>query len=229
MDSPLVQLALLPLAGVACGCLPSGVLIARAHNVDLRTTGSGNVGATNVGRVLGRKWGLLCFVLDVAKGFAPAFVAAVMFAGQQGQTPSPAVQGGWLLTGLGAIAGHIFNPLLRFRGGKGVATALGVVLGIWPYLTLTGLAAFGVWIAVVLISRYVSLASIVAALAFVPLLIVMHLRTWLMLWPLIIFAAAMVALIIIRHRGNIARLLNGTENKIGRQTRQEDEKLKARS
>jgi glycerol-3-phosphate acyltransferase PlsY len=123
-------------------------------------------------------------------------------------------QTAWLLTGYCAIAGHIFSFWLRFRGGKGVATALGVVLGIWPFFTVAALAALGVWIIVTLISRYVSLGSIVAAATFLPAF------AWLNwpatgLWPMATFAAAMAGLIIFRHRTNILRILAGTENKIG--------------
>ncbi len=120
--------------------------------------------------------------------------------------------------GFGAIAGHVFSLYLKFRGGKGVATALGVVLGIFPYFTYAGLCALGIWIAVTLISRYVSVGSMVAAVAFLPLFAAFNwppTRLWRDLWPLCAFAAAMVLLIVVRHRANIARLLRGQEDKIG--------------
>ena len=210
---PKIAAVLMPIAAYMAGSIPFGVIIAKAHGVDLRKSGSGNVGATNVGRVLGRKWGYLCFFLDLAKGFAPA-MAAVLLVPAGGDGPSGLQQAVWLGAGVGAILGHVFPVWLRFRGGKGVATALGVVLGIWPYFTYAGLVAFGLWIAVTLISRYVSLASVVAAIAFVPLLALFN-RQIGQLWPLATFATAMAALIVVRHRTNIRRLLNGTENKIG--------------
>ena len=211
--NPFILFAVFPLAAYLIGSTPFGVIVARLHGVDLRKVGSGNVGATNVGRVVGRPWGYLCFFLDVAKGFLPVLAAgAVLRAGEE--FPTLLDQAAWLAVGFGAIAGHVFSFYLKFRGGKGVATALGVVLGIFPYFTYAGLCALGIWIAVTLTSRYVSLGSMVAAVAFLPLFAAFN---WpaAHLWPLGAFAAAMVLLIIIRHRTNIARLLNGRENKIG--------------
>jgi len=203
---------LMPLAAYVIGAVPTGVLLARAHGADLRSSGSGNVGATNVARVLGRRWGLLCFALDCAKGFVPAFGCGLLLAPQAGQYD---LQAAWLLAGCGAIAGHVFNFWLGFRGGKGVATALGVLLGTYPYFTLAGLVALVLWIAVTYVSRYVSLGSIAAAAAFVPLFVLFNLSSWMRFWPLMAFAIAIVVLIIVRHRGNIRRLLAGTENKVG--------------
>jgi glycerol-3-phosphate acyltransferase PlsY len=217
MDNPWILFVVIPLVAYGIGAIPFGVLIARSRGVDLRKTGSGNVGATNVGRVLGRRWGYLCFALDVAKGFLPVLIVGLLLRPQQGN-PEPLKQLVWLLAGCGAILGHVFSFWLGFRGGKGVATALGVVLGIYPYFTYAGGAALAVWIAVTLVSRYVSLGSIIAAVAFVPLFALLSLLLgWSIteLWPLVIFAAAMVVLIIVRHRTNIGRLLNGAENKIG--------------
>ncbi len=213
MSLPLLLIAL-PAAAYAIGATPVGFLIAHAHGKDLRTAGSGNVGATNCGRVCGRPWGYLCFALDVLKGLVPTLVAGWL-VGRQDPGLGPLAQTAWLLAGCGAIAGHVFSFYLRFRGGKGVATALGVVLGVWPYFTWAGLIALGVWIAVTLASRYVSLGSITAAAAFLPLFVLLNWPAW-RLWPMGLFAALMVALIVIRHRTNIARLLAGTENRIGR-------------
>ncbi len=221
IDSPWIMFVLLPLIAYVVGSTPFGVIIARAKGIDLRKSGSGNVGATNVGRALGRRWGYLCFGLDTAKGLLPV-VAAGWLLGMLGPRAEHDVarQLAWLLVGCGAILGHVFAFWLRFHGGKGVATALGVVVGVFPYFTYAGLTAFALWIVVTLISRYVSLGSITAAGGFVPLVL---LYGWLLgwpvgeLWPLLIFAVAMVSLIIIRHRTNIVRLANGTENKISLQ------------
>ncbi len=208
-----MRLALIigPLIGYIIGSIPFGMLIAKAKGVDLRKAGSGNVGATNVGRTLGKKWGYLCFFLDVGKGLVCGAGAMAVTSSE----PTVLAQAIWLATGCGAILGHVFSFWLRFRGGKGVATSLGVVVGIYPYFTFAGLIAFAIWIAVILISRYVSLGSIVSALAFVPLFLGFN---WpgTDLWPLGSFALMMVALIIIRHRSNIGRLIAGTENKIGK-------------
>ena len=223
-DNPLILFAAFPLAAYVIGATPFGVLLARTRGVDLRKVGSGNVGATNVARALGRKWGYLCFFLDVGKGLAPVLAAGAVLRDAAG-FPTPLHQAAWLAVGAGAILGHVFSFYLKFRGGKGVATALGVVLGIWPYFTWAGLAAFALWAAVALTSRYISLASITAAAAFLPLFAAIN---WLVLgqspadlWPLGLFAAAMAALIIIRHRTNIRRLLASTETRIGHKKPQE--------
>jgi len=219
IDHPAVLFGAFPVAAYVIGSTPVGVILAGAKGVNLRAVGSGNVGATNVGRALGRRWGILCFVLDVLKGFVPVVLAGAVLRSLSG-FPTAAHQAAWLAAGFGTIAGHVFSFWLKFRGGKGVATALGVVLGVFPYFTWAGLAAFAIWIGVALASRYVSLASVTAALSFVPLLVLSNaaLLGWsetARLWPLGLFAAAMVTLIVIRHRANIRRLLAGTENKIG--------------
>jgi len=215
VTNPFVMFVLFPLAAYVIGSTPFGVMIARARGVNLRQVGSGNVGATNVGRVLGRRWGYLCFVLDVLKGTLPVLGAGwLMGATCAVSAPPKDVQVAWLLTACGGIGGHVLSFWLRFRGGKGVATGLGVVLGLWPFFTLAGLAGLGLWVAVTLISRYVSLGSIVAAAAFVPLVMVFHWRDWTGLWPMLLFGAAMSVLIIVRHRTNIVRLVRGEENKI---------------
>jgi glycerol-3-phosphate acyltransferase PlsY len=223
IQNPWILFLVLPLAAYVIGATPFGVLLARAKGVDLRKSGSGNTGATNVGRVLGRRWGYACFVLDVAKGLLPVLAVGAMLRpaqapGAAAAYPEIASQAAWLLVACGAICGHVFSFYLGFRGGKGVATGLGVVLGIWPYFTVPGLAALAIWVAVTLATRYVSAGSIVAAAAFVPLVAgYCMIRHWppAELWPLLLFASAMVILIIVRHRTNISRLLHGAENKIG--------------
>lgn len=215
-DNPLVLLVAFPLAAYVIGATPFGHVIGRAKGVDLRTRGSGNTGATNVGRVLGPKWGYLCFAGDVAKGLVPVLVAGMLL--REGSGP-PGVyhQAAWLAVAFGCIAGHVFTFWLKFKGGKGVATSLGVLMGFWPYFTFAGLAALAVWIVVVKVSRYVSLASVVAAAAFPILFLAACLiAAWPIadLWPLLAFAIAMAALVVIRHKSNIQRLLAGTENRI---------------
>ena len=216
-DNTYVQVAVIALAAYAVGATPFGVIIARIKGVDLQGRGSGNVGATNVSRVIGRSYGVLCFVLDVAKGLVPTLVVGTIVGGDG--VPSPAAQALWLAAGLGCICGHVFSFYLKFRGGKGVATSLGVVMGIFPYFTYAGLAALAVWLVVTGVSRFVSLGSIVAAAAFVPLFAgISHFcldTSPLALWPLGVFATAMALLIILRHRTNIHRLLRHNEPRIG--------------
>ncbi|HET6429332.1 MAG TPA: glycerol-3-phosphate 1-O-acyltransferase PlsY [Phycisphaerae bacterium] len=218
IDNPLIAFAAMPAVAYVIGSTPFGVIIARSHGVDLRRRGSGNVGATNVGRVLGARWGYLCFVLDVLKGAAPVLAAGLLLRDPAEAVPPAPTQLAWLLVACGAILGHVFSFWLKFRGGKGVATSLGVLMGFYPYFTWAGLAAFALWGVAVLIWRYVSLASILAAGAF-PLLFVG--ACFLFGWPLrqacplLAFASAMAVLVIIRHRTNITRLLAGNENRIG--------------
>jgi len=219
IENSYILLIAFPLVAYIIGATPFGPIIARFHGVNLRKHGSGNVGATNVGRTLGRRWGMLCFGLDVLKGLGPVLLARLLGpVVMAGHAPSMLSQFAWLAVGFGAILGHVMSFWLGFRGGKGVATSLGVVLGIFPYFTFAGLAALGVWIGVVLITRYVSLASVIAVVAFVLMFAGIN---WFALgltprdlWPLGSFASAMAMLIIYLHRANIKRLLAGTESKI---------------
>ena len=200
------------------GSVPFGVIIARAHGRNLRTVGSGNTGATNVARALGKRWGYVCFVLDCGKGLVPMLVGKIM----AGDTPGASEFCLWLTAGCAAILGHIFPIYLKFKGGKGVATSLGMVLGLYPYYTLPGLTAFAVWATVVLIWRYISLASIIAAAAFPAILIIMIIanpaQQWQFarLWPLVLVAMLMATLVVVRHVENIKRLLEGSESKVGK-------------
>jgi glycerol-3-phosphate acyltransferase PlsY len=196
------------------GSVPFAFLLARAHGVDLRTIGSGNIGATNLARALGRKWGYLCFALDVLKGLVPmALVGALL-----GVPGRPVFLALWLGVGIAAILGHVFPIYLKFKGGKGVATSFGVALGLWPYFTICALIALLVWVLAVLIWRYVSLASVCAAVVFPIALAVgtLTIPSWdhVNLWPLMVAATLIPLLVILRHRENIQRLLTGTESKI---------------
>ncbi len=212
---------LLAMGGYLLGSIPFGLLIGRLRGVDVRRQGSGNIGSTNVGRVLGRPWGYLCFLLDVGKGLVPVLWVGHYLHARAGEGAlSSADQWVWLAVGGATIVGHMCSIYLRFRGGKGVATSLGVVLGVWPYFTLTGLFAFAIWLAVWGLSRYVSLASIAAALSFPVgfLLLIWRMPAWHAeeLEPLVVFSCAMAILVVIRHRSNIQRLLRGTEDRGGK-------------
>jgi len=205
------------------GSVPFGLIIAKAHGKDLRTIGSGNIGATNLSRALGRKWAIFCFCLDVLKGLVPMLTAAKLLS------PSPGT-GELVLAlavGCAAVAGHIFPVYVKFKGGKGVATSFGVALGLWPYYTICSAVSFAIWVAAVSIWRYVSLASIAASVAFPVGLIVLIslLADWDLanLWPLLIAATAIPIMVIVRHRENIKRLIAGTESKIsGRKAKPPD-------
>jgi len=202
----LINLSLV-VAAYLLGAVPFGWLIARARGVDILSRGSGNIGATNVARVLGARLGVVCFVLDALKGFLPVFVARMVHGAVPG-TPLPVV-----LVGLAAIAGHNWSVYLRFRGGKGVATSCGVFAALFPLGLLVALA---VWVAVVAATRYVSLASILAGVSlFVAAMILPRAPFGVEQIPLTVFAGLAAVLGIIRHRANIARLIRGTEPRIG--------------
>ena len=212
---------LLPLIGYMLGAIPFGLLIGLANGVDIRKHGSGNIGATNLARTLGKKLGYTCFLLDVAKGLLPVLYAGIYLRRSFDLTDTnllpPTGQLVWLSVAAGCIMGHMFSIYLRFRGRKGVATSLGVVLGIWPYFTMTALVALAVWIAVWGFWRYVSLASIAAAIAFPIIFVILTWRipSWNLpqLAPLLIFSCIIATLVVIRHRSNISRLIAGIENK----------------
>ena len=179
------------------GSIPNGLIFGKMFwNTDLRQKGSGNIGATNAWRVLGKKAGILIFALDFLKGVIPVLLAA-HFIG----TPWSMVA-----AGLGAIAGHVFSIFTAFQGGKAVATGLGVVSVLMPEVALI---VFVVWLAIVLVTRYVSLGSIVASIL-VPILAVVFEYPL----PFFDFGVFTATLIVLRHRPNIKRLLNGTENKV---------------
>ncbi|MHC4654323.1 MAG: glycerol-3-phosphate 1-O-acyltransferase PlsY [Planctomycetota bacterium] len=205
------------MSGYLFGSVPFGVIIARAHGKDLRSIGSGNIGATNVARALGRRWAYICFLLDVLKGLVPMLVVRVLIGITD---PTPGLLSLWLFVGCAAILGHIFPIYLKFKGGKGVATSLGVALGLWPYYTICAAIAFVIWAAVTLIWRYISLASVDASIAFPLVLILAIVLTpgwdFANLWPLLIAATAIPLMVIVRHRENIKRLIGGTESRISR-------------
>jgi glycerol-3-phosphate acyltransferase PlsY len=183
-----------------CGSIPTGVLIARARGVDLTKVGSGNIGATNVARALGKKTGALVLLLDALKGFAPVIVARSLWLDEP---RGPLVIAGCALL---AMLGHVFPVWLKFRGGKGVATGLGVFLGVAPIAAGCGVALFAIVYAV---SRISSLGSLTATTAIPIVMMIMHEP-----WPFIVLAAAGWLLIVVRHRGNIRRLLRREESKV---------------
>jgi glycerol-3-phosphate acyltransferase PlsY len=194
------------------GSLPFGLFVARiAKGIDIREHGSKNIGATNVTRVLGWKWGALCFVLDVLKGTLPVLLLNVLLAADDPNRNHWRVAAGLL-----AILGHMFPIWLGFKGGKGVATALGVVAVLANPISTA--VTFGAFAVVFAISRIVSISSITAAVTFAV-------AQMYFLWPLPFrapnwsisaFSLVVPTLIIIKHRGNIVRLLRGEEHRFGK-------------
>ncbi len=185
----------MPVLAYLIGSVPTGYLLSSISGIDIREAGSGNIGATNVGRVVGWKAGLLTLVADAGKGFIPVF-----FSVQLGFDPKVSA-----LTALAAFIGHLYPVFLKFKGGKGVATAIGCLAGLDPLIA--GCLTL-VFLAVVLVTRWVSLGSLSAA-ALAPLLF------WFFSYesPTIWMSLIMAILIIVRHRENIQRLIFGGESK----------------
>jgi len=214
-----IAIATAVMLGYLVGSVPFGFLIARAKGVDIQQVGSGNIGATNVLRILGKEWGLLTFALDFLKGLLPVLLIGWVL--QRTTASDLTVSVAQICAGVAAILGHSFSCFLNFTGGKGVATGAGMMVGLAPLLALL---AFLVWVLVLALKRMVSLASICAALA-------IGLGAWLPWFRprsnpagadpgsagliLAIAFTMLAALVVFRHRGNICRILAGTEHKIG--------------
>ena len=205
---PIAGYILTVLIAYLLGSIPTGFLVAKARGVDIRTVGSGNIGATNVFRILGKAAGVFVLVVDAAKGWLAVFVVAKLVSGWFYPEPgSPALEWFRLCAGIAAILGHNYTCWLHFKGGKGIATSAGVLVALVPKPLLVVLA---IWIIVFALSRYVSLASIVAALS-------LPFAAWAFgeTRTIIFVTAALAALAIYKHKANIQRLINGTENRIG--------------
>lgn len=188
--------AIFALLSYVLGSVPFGVLVARLHGIDLMAVGSGNTGATNVTRALGWKLGLVVFVLDVAKGAVPPIVAFALF-----QNEAVAI-----LMGVAAVLGHTFSPFLKFRGGKGVATSLGVLFGSAP---IVGAAVFGVFLVLFALTRIVSLSSLSATACVIIVGFLTHQG-----WVFFAVFGPLVLYVFVRHRDNIARLIKGEEPRL---------------
>lgn len=198
-------------AGYLLGSIPTGYLAGRLRGIDIRQVGSGNIGATNVFRILGKPAGIIVLVIDGLKGYAAcAWVADLIL----NWFPAHAGEGQALriVAGLSAILGHNFTCWLKFRGGKGIATSAGVLAALVPGALLIVIC---IWAIVFALTRYVSLASIAGSLALPP-------ATWITQQSVVltIVTAAMAALAVYKHRSNIQRLINGTENRFGAKPRE---------
>lgn len=183
--------------GHLCGSIPSGLWIVQAlHGIDIRNYGSKNIGTTNVFRTVGPKTAVMVLLADAFKGILAVWLVSAYFH-------NPVLD---VVTALGALLGHNYSVFLGFKGGKGVATALGLLVFLMP---MVAPCSFGVWLVLVLATRYVSLGSIVAA-------IVTPFLAWYMEYPLayVIFSAIAAFFVVLRHKENIQRLLSGTESKI---------------
>ncbi len=198
------------------GAVPFGLIVVKAFKgVDIRTVGSGNIGATNVARAAGKKVAILVFLLDFAKGYLPV-MGVLTLAERQGAHQLVGV-----LAGLSTVLGHMFPVYLKFRGGKGVATGAGMLGALVP--VALGIS-FIVWALVVGATRYISLGSMSAAVALPVSFVAIYHASALRddIW-LSAFCITVGALVIIRHRPNISRLLAGTENRLGRRAKSPEE------
>lgn len=221
-----------PLLAFLLGSIPFGLIISRGKGIDIRAHGSGNIGATNVLRVMGKKYGISCLLLDALKGLIPVILVVNMhqIQGRVVQVPVSGLESFatihevsgavWIqvlhiMTALFAVLGHNYSPWVGFKGGKGIATSAGVLLGLMPVAVLLLVV---VWVLLFKVTRYVSVASIGAA-AFLPLLTLggswYHGRIQDGTWnqPLFYFTLVIGVLAVWKHRANVVRLMNGTENR----------------
>lgn len=183
--------------GHVCGSVPSGLWLVQAfHGIDIRNYGSKNIGTTNVFRTVGPKTAVLVLIADAFKGILAVGIMSYFFH-------NPLLD---VVTALGALLGHNYSLFLGFKGGKGVATALGLLIFMMPKVAV---ASFGIWLVCVLLTRYVSLGSIMAAIFTPPLV-------WYLGYPsaYVIFSVVAAFFVVLRHKENIHRLLTGTESKI---------------
>jgi len=228
----------------ACGSIPFGFLIGKLRGIDIREHGSGNIGATNLGRVLGRRYFFLCFFLDMLKGLIPTAIAGQLM-GTLGTLQVPSGDAFWWMGVMFAtVLGHMFTPWLGFKGGKGVATGLGALVGVFPAMTLPAAGALMVYLVVLMLWRYVSLGSCAAAaslpmwvwIIFAQYKTMMERRLstrtdWERLpsaqieqlksdipnfgMPFFIVAVLLAILVVYKHRANLARIARGQEPQIG--------------
>jgi glycerol-3-phosphate acyltransferase PlsY len=206
---PILSYAVIALAGYLLGSIPTGYLAGRARGIDIRTVGSGNMGATNVFRTLGKTAGVIVLVVDGLKGYA---ACVWLCDGVLTLMKLPTTDAGLyrIIAGIAAVLGHNFTCWLKFKGGKGIATSAGVYFALAP---LAVSVALGAWIIVFALSRYVSVASIAAAVA-------LPATVWLMpdSLTLRIVTTALGLLAIVKHKSNIERLFSGTERRFGQKS-----------
>src|SRR5206468_1632222 len=207
----MLTLALVLVGSYLLGSIPFGYLAGRIAGIDIRKAGSGNIGATNVVRVLGKRYGYPVFVLDFLKGLGAVRISIAITTGIRPESASPEVFG--IFAAVSAVIGHSFPLWLKFRGGKGVATSGGALFGLMPLAMLIGVA---IWLSTFLLTRYVSVASITTAAA-LPLVIAI--MTWLNQTSgkaLFYSSLCIAAVVIWRHHSNLYRLLRGTEPRFTR-------------
>jgi glycerol-3-phosphate acyltransferase PlsY len=232
-----IPLALGALGAFLLGSIPFALMIGLARGTDIRTVGSKNPGATNLGRTFGFRWFALCFLLDAGKGLAPTLAFGLLTGLASSPAMEPTAAFAWLAVMVAPVLGHMFSPWIGFKGGKGVATGLGALLGVYPILTIPGVGAFVVFGATLGIWRFVGLSSVLAA-GSLPIWVwyfaeLLHRgagpssnQPSPTTWPFLVVAIALAVLVIFKHRGNLNRLAAGTEPKLGEKQTPPDERPK---
>jgi len=208
----MVKMIVVLVGSYLLGSIPFGYLAGRIAGIDIRTVGSGNVGATNVVRTLGKTYGYPVFALDFAKGFA-AVKISMLIAAAAAPPPgwnSPEIFG--IIAAVSSVLGHSYPVWLRFKGGKGVATSAGAIFALTP---IGGLIALGIWIVIFWLTRYVSVASVTAALVLPLVILVISWRNQ-SAKAIFYFSVCAAAVVIWRHRSNLSRLMHGTEPRFTR-------------
>lgn len=193
------------------GSIPAGYLAGRLAGIDIRRAGSGNIGATNVTRVLGKAYGYPVFAIDFLKGLA-AVRASILIA-RHAQFPETSMELIGIVAAVSCVTGHVFPVWLQFKGGKGVAASAGALFGLMPVALLIGAV---VWIGTFQVTRYVSLASITAAIALPIVILIMIFLDQARTMALLYFSICLAAMVILRHRSNLSRLVRGTEPRFKR-------------
>jgi glycerol-3-phosphate acyltransferase PlsY len=200
----MIEFAAVVIGSYLIGSIPSGLIIGKLRRVDIREYGSGNIGTTNVLRTLGARYGALVLIADVFKGVIAVLLARYIIGSPMSE----------MAAGFAAVAGHDWSLFLKFKGGRGVATSLGGILPMAMWAPLSAVAGVVIFIALIALTRYVSLASIMGSLsAVVAMAVFMGMDR--VPWEYLVYIVVVVALIIFQHRDNISRLLSGTESKLG--------------
>jgi glycerol-3-phosphate acyltransferase PlsY len=207
----MLTFAVVVIGSYLLGSIPAGYLAGQIAGIDIRKSGSGNIGATNVTRALGKRYGYPVFAVDFLKGFGAVKISIWIATHVRPEWSSPEMFG--ILAAISSVIGHSFPVWLSFKGGKGVATSMGALFGLMPFVALIAVA---VWVITFEMTRYVSVASMTAALAVpISILILVPLKQTSGA-ALLYFSICLAALVIFRHRSNLCRLVRGTEPRFKR-------------
>ena len=206
----MITLGVMLVGSYLLGSMPFGYLVGRFGGIDIRKVGSGNVGATNVVRVLGKRYGYPVFALDVLKGFGAVQMSMQMASGGASGWDSPEVFG--IAAAISCVIGHSYPIWLKFKGGKGVATSAGALFALTPMAAASGVA---IWIVIFCVTRYVSVASVIAATVLPFVILAISWRSE-MSKAIFFFSVCVAAIVIWRHRSNLSRLMRGIEPRFNR-------------